>query len=35
MNPSLTKQEISRQCWFDRIDAWKQSGLTQKAFCEQ
>ena len=35
MNPSLTKREANRQCWFDRIETWKQSGLTQKAFCEQ
>ena len=35
MNQSLTKREISRQCWFDRIESWKQSGLTQQAFCEQ
>ena len=35
MNPSLTKREINRQCWFDRIEVWKQNGLTQKAFYEQ
>lgn len=35
MNPSLTKREINRHRWFDRIEAWKQSGLTQRAFCEQ
>ena len=35
MNPSQTKREINRQYWFVRIEAWKQSGLTQKAFCEQ
>ena len=35
MNPSLTKREANRQRWFDRIGTWKQSGLTQKAFCEQ
>ena len=35
MNPSLTKREANRQHWFDRIETWKQSGLTQKAFCEQ
>ncbi len=35
MNPSLTKREANRQRWFDRIESWKQSGLTQKAFCEQ
>ena len=35
MNPSLTKREANRQHWFDRIETWKQSGSTQKAFCEQ
>ena len=35
MNPSVTKRQANRQRWFDRIEAWKQSGLTQKAFCEQ
>jgi hypothetical protein len=35
MNPSLTKRDANRQRWFDRIETWKQSGLTQKAFCEQ
>jgi len=35
MNPSLTKRKANRQRWFDRIETWKQSGLTQKAFCEQ
>ena len=35
MNPSVTKRQANRQRWFDRIEVWKQSGLTQKAFCEQ
>jgi hypothetical protein len=35
MNPSLTKREANRRHWFDRIETWKQSDLTQKAFCEQ
>ena len=35
MIPSLSKRATNRQRWFDRIEAWKQSGLTQKAFCEQ
>ena len=35
MIPSLSKRAANRQRWFDRIEAWKQSGLTQKAFCEQ
>ena len=35
MNPSLTKREINRQRWRERVQAWKQSGLSQKVFCEQ
>ena len=35
MIPSLSKRVTNRQCWFDRIEDWKQSGLTQKAFCER
>ena len=35
MIPSLSKRAANRQRWFDRIEAWKQSGLTQKEFCEQ
>ena len=35
MHPSLNKREANRQRWFDRIEGWTQSGLTQKAFCEQ
>ena len=35
MNPRLTKRQANRQRWFDHIETWKQSGLTQKAFCEQ
>jgi len=35
MNQSLTKREANRQRWFDRIETWKESGLIQKAFCEQ
>ncbi|MGI8635775.1 MAG: IS66 family insertion sequence element accessory protein TnpA, partial [Segetibacter sp.] len=29
-----SKEQIQRQM-FDRIDQWQQSGLSQKAFCEQ
>ncbi len=29
-----SKEEIKQQM-FDHIDQWQQSGLTQKAFCEQ
>ena len=35
MIPSLNKRQVNRQCWFDRIESCKQSGLSQKAFCEQ
>ena len=35
MSSSLSKRGINRQLWFDRIETYKQSGLTQKAFCEQ
>jgi hypothetical protein len=35
MTSSLSKREINRQRWRERIQAWEQSGLTQKAFCEQ
>ena len=35
MNSSLSKREINRQRWLERIHEWEQSGLTQKAFCEQ
>ena len=35
MIPSLSKRAANHQRWFDRIESWKQSGLTQKAFCEQ
>ena len=34
MTSSLSKRAINRQRWFDHIQAWKQSDLTQKAFCE-
>jgi len=35
MNPRLTKRQANRQRWYDHVENWKQSGLTQKAFCEQ
>jgi hypothetical protein len=35
MSSSLSKREINRQRWYERIEDWKQSGLTQKAFCER
>lgn len=34
MNPSLSKREINRQRWLERIAEWKKSGQSQKAFCE-
>ena len=33
MSPSLSKREINRQRWRERIDAWKDSNQTQEAFC--
>ena len=35
MNPSVSKRELNRQRWRERINAWQQSGQTQKAFCHQ
>ena len=35
MDSSLSKSAINRQRWLERIRAWEESGLTQKAFCEQ
>lgn len=35
MKPSLSKRAHNRQRWHEHIQAWKQSGLGQKAFCEQ
>lgn len=34
MSSMLTKREDKHQRWRERIQAWKQSGLTQKEFCE-
>ncbi len=34
MGSSLSKREINRQRWRERINAWKRSGQSQKAFCE-
>ena len=33
MKPSLSKREINRQRWRERIDAWENSNQTQEAFC--
>lgn len=35
MTSSLSKREINRQRWFERVQDWKQSGLSQKAYCGQ
>ena len=35
MNWSLSKRENNRQRWLKRIMDWQQSGLSQKAYCEQ
>jgi hypothetical protein len=34
MKPSLSKREINRQRWRERIDAWKTRNQSQKAFCK-
>ena len=34
MNPSVSKRAVNRQRWRERIDAWKRSGQSQKAFCQ-
>ena len=34
MSPSLSKREINRQRWRERIGAWRESGQSQKAFCK-
>ena len=34
MKPRISKREINRQRWRERIEAWKGSHLSQKAFCE-
>ena len=35
MSSSLSKREVNRQRWSERIQHWKRSNLTQKAFCER
>jgi hypothetical protein len=35
MEIGLTKREVNRRRWLERIESWKHSGLTQKAFCRQ
>ena len=34
MNPSLSKREINRQRWGERINAWRNSNQSQQAFCK-
>jgi hypothetical protein len=34
MKPRISKRQRNRQRWQEHIDAWKDSGLTQKVFCE-
>lgn len=34
MNSSLSKREVNRQRWLERVTEWKQSGQSQKSFCE-
>jgi hypothetical protein len=35
MKSSLSKRAINRQRWLERITDWKQSGHSQKVFCEK
>ena len=35
MAPPQTTTEHKTQLWSDRIRSWKQSGLSQRAYCEQ
>jgi len=35
MSSILSKRQVNRQRWFERIENCQQSGLSQKAFCEQ
>ena len=35
MDTNLSKRQINRQRWFEHINTWKQSELTQNAYCEQ
>ena len=34
MKRSVSKRQTDRQRWLERIDAWQDSDLTQKAFCK-
>ena len=35
MSSSLSRREVNRQRWSERIQHFKRSGLTQKTFCGQ
>ena len=35
MNPSLSKREVNRQRWHERIKAWENSSQSQRAFCKE
>ncbi len=35
MSSSLSKREANRARWYEYIEHWKKSHLTQQAFCEQ
>ena len=35
MSTILSKRDINHQRWLERITDWKQSGQSQKTFCEQ
>ena len=35
MAQSQQKRDSKREIWSDRIASWKQSGLSQRAYCEQ
>jgi hypothetical protein len=35
MAPSQTVTERKTQLWSNRIKSWKQSGLSQRVYCEQ
>lgn len=35
MKSALSKREINRQRWLEHVQAWRHSGLEQKAYCEQ
>ena len=34
MSPSLSKREVNRQRWYERIKAWENSSQSQREFCK-